>query len=168
MIAAAVRSLRVPHITVLVALLALASACTATASATPTASATATATAAGAGADETPSAEATGGGAVNPGTGDPWDAEAGQHRGQDGEQFDYECPPNGEPRTVWGTDIYTDDSSVCTAAVHVGVITLEDGGDVTIEIRPGEDSYDGSERNGITTLDYPSWGGSFEIVDPDD
>jgi hypothetical protein len=57
---------------------------------------------------------------------------------------------------------------VCTAAAHVGVITVEDGGDVTIEIRPGEDSYDGSERNGITTLDYPSWGGSFVIVDPDD
>ncbi len=165
MIAAPVRTLRVPHVTALVALLALASACTATASATPTASPTATAPDDGA---EAPSADGSGGAGAAPGAIQAWAAEAGEHRGQDGEEFDYECPPNGEPNTVWGTDIYTDDSSVCTAAAHVGVITVEDGGDVTIEIRPGEDSYDGSERNGITTLDYPSWGGSFVIVDPDD
>jgi hypothetical protein len=167
MIDAAVRSLRVPQITVLVALLAMAAACTASPSPT------ATSTAAGAGAADSPAVETAGDAAspdtaATPGPTDPWAAEAGQHRGSDGEEFEYECPAGGTPNTVWGTDIYTDDSSVCTAAVHVGVITVEEGGDVTIEIRPGEDTYEGSERNGITTLDYPAWGGSFEIVDPED
>jgi len=96
---------------------------------------------------------------------DAWRANATLHRSMDGEQFEYECPAGGEPDTVWGTDVYTDDSSVCTAAVHVGLITLEEGGTVTIEIRPGEDAYEASERNGIETSPYPAWGGSFVIVD---
>ena len=94
-----------------------------------------------------------------------WAATATQHRGLDGERFDYDCPAGGMLRLVWGTDVYTDDSSVCTAGVHVGVITLEEGGPVTIEIRPGQETYEASERNGVTTLEYPSWGGSFVVID---
>ncbi|MGH8957914.1 MAG: LCCL domain-containing protein [Acidimicrobiia bacterium] len=80
-----------------------------------------------------------------------------------GQRFDYECPAGGEPDSAWGIDVYTDDSSVCTAAVHVGVITVDEGGTVTIEIRPGEDSYEGSTRNGITTFSYGVWAGSFVV-----
>ena len=81
-----------------------------------------------------------------------------------GQEFDFDCPAGGEVRNVWGTDIYTDDSSVCTAGVHAGAITLEDGGTVTIEIRAGEDEYEDSERNGIESLSYPAWGGSFVVI----
>jgi ABC-type transport system substrate-binding protein len=97
---------------------------------------------------------------------DPWSAHAVGHRDQVGEEFTYDCPPADESRTdtVWGTDVYTDDSSVCTAAVHAGAITVEDGGEVTIEIRPGQDSYEGTERNGIETSHYGPWGGSFAVV----
>ena len=93
-----------------------------------------------------------------------WAATAAHYRGNTGERYDYDCPAGGEPHIVWGTDTYTDDSSVCTAAVHLGEITLEDGGTVTIEIADGEDSYEGTERNGIETSDYPSWPGSFVFV----
>ena len=81
-------------------------------------------------------------------------------------QVDYVCPAGGTAHSVWGTDVYTDDSSVCTAAVHAGVITLEEGGTVTIEIRPGESSYEASERNGITSGSWGSWTGSFVVIDP--
>ena len=96
---------------------------------------------------------------------DPWQANAVEHRTHNGLEFEYDCPPGGEPDTIWGTDIYTDDSSVCTAGVHVGVITLDAGGTVTIEIRPGEDEYLSSERNGIESSPYPAWGGSFVVID---
>jgi hypothetical protein len=99
-----------------------------------------------------------------PGERDSWTANAALYRGQDGARFTYRCPPDGTASTVWGTDVYTDDSSVCTAAVHLGRITLEGGGTVEIEIRPGEGSYQGSERNGITSFDYGSWGGSYVFV----
>jgi len=38
------------------------------------------------------------------------------------------------------------------------------GGTVTIEIHPDWESYEGSDSNGITTLDYGSWPGSFVIL----
>jgi hypothetical protein len=95
----------------------------------------------------------------------PWFATAEDHRSEIGERFTYDCPGGGPSAVVWGTDIYTDDSSVCTAAVHAGAITLEDGGTVTIEIREGLDSYLGTTANEITTGSYGAWEGSFEFVD---
>ncbi len=76
------------------------------------------------------------------------------------------CPAKmaGDESTVWGTDIYTNDSSVCLAAAHAGVITLADGGTVQVTMLPGEESYTGTERNGVTTLDYGEWGDSFSVA----
>ncbi|MCB0970420.1 MAG: hypothetical protein KDA97_02720 [Acidimicrobiales bacterium] len=94
-----------------------------------------------------------------------WDADAMEHRGADGESFDYECPAGGVESTVWGTETYTDDSSVCTAAVQVGLITLDEGGDVTIEVGPGEEYYPGGIANGIESEPYGAWDGSFTFPD---
>ena len=96
--------------------------------------------------------------------GSGWDATATAFRGTNGSRYVYTCPSYGAAYSVWGTDVYTDDSSVCTAAVHTGSITLAGGGVVTIEIRPGQDSYSGTTRNGITSANWGSWSGSFVIV----
>jgi LCCL domain-containing protein len=93
-----------------------------------------------------------------------WTASAAAFRNYVGARFAYTCPADGEPDSIWGTDVYTDDSSVCTAGVHTGLITLAGGGNVTIEMRPGQASYTGSIRNGITSLPYPDWYGSYVIV----
>lgn len=93
-----------------------------------------------------------------------WTATASQHRGTDA-RFVYDCPANGEPSAIWGTDQYTDDSSVCTAAVHAGLITLRSGGSVTILMSGPANSFEASTRNGITSRSYPAWGGSFRFVD---
>jgi hypothetical protein len=93
-----------------------------------------------------------------------WGKSALGLNGSVGEQYTFTCPPGGRSYTVWGTDIYTDDSSVCTAAVHAGLIDFEDGGEVVIEVRPGE-SYLGTWANGVTTESYGSWGGSFVFVE---
>ena len=90
-----------------------------------------------------------------------WTLNAIEFRGQDGSRVAYDCPAGGTISVVWGTDTYTDDSSVCTAAVHAGLISVEDGGRVVIEIAPGEEGYTGSEANGVTSNDYGSWDGSF-------
>lgn len=90
---------------------------------------------------------------------------AHDHRGQDGTEVKFDCPAGGTLDTIWGTEIYTDDSSVCTAAVHVGLITVDDGGKVTIEIGPGQDSYDAAEANGVTSIYYGAWDGSFTFPD---
>jgi hypothetical protein len=86
-------------------------------------------------------------------------------RGRNGEQFTFNCAPNGSlAATVWGTDVYTDDSSVCKAAVHAGVIRLAQGGTVAVTILAGRTAYQGSTRNGVTTEGYGSWSGSFSVA----
>jgi hypothetical protein len=95
-----------------------------------------------------------------------WDDKGAQkNRGKNGERFTYSCPAGGNASNdLWGTDIYTDDSSICTAAVHAGLIRLSSGGTVTIEIRQGQQSYQGSNRNGISSKNYSGWPGSFVFV----
>lgn len=93
--------------------------------------------------------------------GSGWQATATSYGDRIGERFLFACPPDGVNWFVYGTDVYTSDSSVCTAAVHFGLITLESGGDVIIEILPGQDSYVGSNRNDITSQGYGDWPASF-------
>lgn len=75
--------------------------------------------------------------------------------------FRFTCPPNGSITGIWGTDVYTYDSSICTAAVHSGLITAKNGGRVAIKIRPGAEFYNGTTRNGVTSRRYGNYSGSF-------
>ena len=95
-----------------------------------------------------------------------WEANASSLSGKDGEMFTLACSPGGTAHSVWGSDIYTADSSICTAAVHSGLITYQQGGTVTIELRPGRTLYGSSERNGVTTSDYGSYQHSFVFQTP--
>lgn len=82
-------------------------------------------------------------------------------RGEVGKQINYDCPAGGTASSIWGVEVYTDDSSVCTAAVHVGLLTFEDGGTVLVEITAGQDSYQSGVANEIESRSYSTWGGSF-------
>lgn len=93
-----------------------------------------------------------------------WSANAVNFRGQNNARIAYVCPPGGSAGGVWGTNLYSDDSSVCTAAVHAGRISFGQGGRVVIEIRPGASSYQSSTRNGVETMSYGSWGGSYVVL----
>ncbi|UJR16666.1 hypothetical protein I4U23_003566 [Adineta vaga] len=62
---------------------------------------------------------------------------------------------------VWGTDIYTDDSNIATAAVHAGIIDIGETKTVDIKVFPGQQAYIGSTRDGITSSSYGIWSGSF-------
>jgi hypothetical protein len=95
-----------------------------------------------------------------------WAANATAFRGQNYVRYRYICPAGGTFGSVWGTDTYTDDSSVCTAAVNAGVLNPNVGGTVIIEIRPGLKAYVGSTRHGVTTRSYGAWVGSYVFVHP--
>jgi hypothetical protein len=98
----------------------------------------------------------------------PTTATASTHaidrRSQVGQTFTYSCPANLAAATIWGTDMYTDDSPICTAAVHKGIITRAAGGTVTIKIEPGQSTYTGSSKNGVGSGGYGSWPGSYSFV----
>lgn len=81
-----------------------------------------------------------------------------------GEVFDFSCPGGGQTgATVWGTDLYTDDSAICPAAVHAGKLGTYGGGTATVEVLSGQQSYVGSTRNGVTSLDFGAWTGSIRF-----
>ncbi len=94
-----------------------------------------------------------------------WATQADTYRGKNGQRFTFVFPGNGTVSSrVWGTDLYTDDCSIASAAVHAGLITPQNGGVVTIEIRPGAGSYQGSTRNGVVSQGYGGFAGSFVFV----
>lgn len=95
-----------------------------------------------------------------------WEENALVHRGAWGVRFQYTCQAIGPTvalGTIWGSTIYTDDSRICVAAAHVGVIGRS-GGAVTIETVPGVSSYPSTTRNGILSNGFGAYTGSFLVV----
>ena len=82
--------------------------------------------------------------------------------GEVGARLQLSCPA-GCSGSVWGSGIYSDDSSVCTAAVHAGVLPAGRAGVVTITIAPGQPNYPASTANGITTRRWGNWNRSFIV-----
>ena len=71
------------------------------------------------------------------------------------------CPAAPAKGSVWGTDIYTTDSSICGAATHAGALAANQAGTVTVKSAAGCSSYEGSSRNGVQTASWGSYDGSF-------
>ena len=90
-----------------------------------------------------------------------WDAD-----GTDldvGTVFTLTCEPNGTPGDVWGTDPYSDDSSLCTAAVHAGKITVQKGGTVGGQRIDSRRTLPGGRANGIVSQPADNWRGAVEF-----
>ncbi len=96
-----------------------------------------------------------------------WITDAKAHRCNRLQRYAYDCPAGGSAHDVWGSNIFSDDSSICTAAVWDGKVSLASGGRIIVEMRPGERIYRSVTRNGITTKAYtvptgtPDWPCSF-------
>ena len=75
------------------------------------------------------------------------------------------CPADCSTKggSVWGTDKYTTDSSICKAAVHSGAIDNASGGNAKVEVIAGESSYTGSVKNGVSTSNWGSYQNSFTV-----
>ncbi|XP_069625236.1 vitrin [Ranitomeya imitator] len=81
-------------------------------------------------------------------------------------EFLAKCPAgcqDGKHR-VYGTDIYASFSSICTAAIHSGVID-NSGGKILVRKVAGQSGYKGSFSNGIRSLSLPRWKESFVVAE---
>lgn len=87
-------------------------------------------------------------------------------RGMDGKSYLFRCPAGKPaPESVTGSGVYTDASSICSAAAHAGAIDAQRGGTVMIQILPGQNDYRGTMQNFIRSEDYGhTWGGSFAVL----
>ena len=86
------------------------------------------------------------------------------YRGQNGLLVNVTVTGSNNGGNIWGTDIYTDDSSLALAAVQTGYLTNNEVGTLIVEILPGQSSYTGTTRNGVSSLSYGTWAGSYQIV----
>lgn len=68
--------------------------------------------------------------------------------------------------SVWGTDVYTSDSHLAAAAVHAGILKLNETGVVEVEIVPPLKAYRGSTRHGVVTHNYGSYDGAYRLHKP--
>jgi hypothetical protein len=65
---------------------------------------------------------------------------------------------------LWGTDVYTSDSSLETACVHAGVLRPGESGVVKVTMVPPVAVYRGSTRNGVSSHDWTSgWSGAYRV-----
>jgi hypothetical protein len=92
---------------------------------------------------------------------------AEQSHAIDGKSFLVRCPAGCAEGTVWGTDLYTDDSAACRSAVHAGAIPAS-GGVAAVTFVRGQVSYAGSQRNGVASSDYGRWPRSYYVQGIDD
>jgi hypothetical protein len=89
--------------------------------------------------------------------------DAQQLKGNDGTAFRVSCPAGCDKGSVYGTGVYTSDTSICRAGVHAGAIPAQ-GGTLTVVLEAGRAAYRGSEQNGIKSRDYGKYSRSFAVV----
>ena len=65
---------------------------------------------------------------------------------------------------LWGTDVYTTDSSLAAAAVHAGVLRAGQTGVVRIKIIPSPPAFQSSTRNGVTSNNYGMFVAAFQVL----
>jgi hypothetical protein len=65
--------------------------------------------------------------------------------------------------SVWGTDVYTGDSALATAAVHAGAVTAGETAVVKVMVMPPLARYQGSVRHGVSSHDYGRFGTAYRV-----
>ena len=66
--------------------------------------------------------------------------------------------------TIWGTDVYTGDSSIALAAVHAGVVKVGETAVIKVSVVQPLAQYQGSARNGVTSQPFGQYGTAYRIA----
>jgi hypothetical protein len=67
-------------------------------------------------------------------------------------------------REIWGTDVYTADSALSSAAVHAGVLQAGSTGVVKVKIVDPPAHFRGSSRNGARSNSYGAYPKAYQFV----
>lgn len=88
-------------------------------------------------------------------------------RSEIGKVFFFEITPQARGGGLYGTNIYTTDSSLHAAVIHSGVLKPGEKGLIKVTVLAGLSEYPGSTRNGITSNSWGSWQSSFKVESAD-
>ena len=64
---------------------------------------------------------------------------------------------------LWGTDIYTGDSSLAVAAVHAGLSKLDESAIVKVTVVAPPQRFHGSVRHGVASHDFGRYGTAYRL-----
>lgn len=79
-------------------------------------------------------------------------------------RYRFVCAAIAEPtKNIWGTDVYADDSDICSAAIHAGVLQRNEMGMVTIVTVPAAASFRGSVQNDVASASYHNGDASYRF-----
>ena len=86
------------------------------------------------------------------------------YRGNNGSVYTFQVTGKTSGRIWGGSDnVYTDDSEIATAAVHAGLVSPGSTAIIKVTILPGRSSYPSLSRNGVKSIQYGSWDGSYKL-----
>lgn len=86
------------------------------------------------------------------------------YRGQNGNVYSFQVTGKTDGR-IWGgnDNVYTDDSNIATAAVHAGLVRAGETAVIKVTVMEGLSSYPSLSRNGVTSINFGSWTGSYKL-----
>jgi hypothetical protein len=64
---------------------------------------------------------------------------------------------------LWGTDLYTTDSTLGLAAVHAGLLTVGQTGVIKVTVVASPQQFVGSTRNGVTSQPYQQFPAAYRL-----
>ena len=65
------------------------------------------------------------------------------------------CPAQAETAPVFGSDVYAENSGICTAAVHAGMLKQDALGQVLFHVIVSPSVFKGATRNGVKSEVWP-------------
>ena len=65
--------------------------------------------------------------------------------------------------TLWGTDVYTGDSQIAMAAVHMGLVKPDEHTIVKVTVVAPPAQFKGSTRHGVTSHDFGRFGSAYKV-----
>lgn len=65
--------------------------------------------------------------------------------------------------SLWGTDVYTGDSSLAAAAVHAGLVKADQAAIVKVTVVAPLAQYQGSIRHRVTSHDFGRYGSAYRL-----
>lgn len=83
-------------------------------------------------------------------------------QGQVGKSYWFKVTGNAGG-TIYGSDLYTLDSQISTAAVHAGVLKNGETGIIKVTLVDGQNQYQATSRNGVTSNGWGQYHGSYKV-----
>lgn len=85
-----------------------------------------------------------------------------QHHGEIGKTFVFKVTGTANG-SLWGTDVYTTDSTVAMAAVHCGLVQPGQTGIIKVTMMPSPPAFVGSTRHGVTSSPYQAYPAAYRV-----